>query len=143
LARRGRLYVGDCKMAAREMRAPIAAAGAFYVCPLPQVPLAEGEREAALECVGRGEPALTAVVRANTQGESEVIAEGYESPRAMSHRTEEQGPSWTERRLVVRPLRPARAAEAALRGRVAEALAQIEALNRRGRGHKRFATIAA
>src|SRR5947208_3534482 len=143
LARRGLLYVGDCKMAARETRATIAAAGDFYLCPLPQVQLAEGELDAALEGVWRGEQALTSVVRANAQGESEVIAEGYEYPMAMSHRTDEQGHSWTERRLVVRSLRQARAAEAALRGRVAEAIAQIEALNRRGRGNKRFETIAA
>jgi transposase len=143
LARRGLFYVGDCKMAARETRATIATAGDFYLCPLPQVQLAEGELDAAIEGVWRGEQALTSVVRANAQGESEVIAEGYEYPMTMSYRTDAQGPSWTERRLVVRSLRQARAAEAALRGRVAEAIAQMEALNRRGRGNKRFETIAA
>ena len=51
--------------------------------------------------------------------------------------------SWTERRLVVRSVRHAQAAEAALRARVAKALAQIEALNQRGRGKKRFETVSA
>src|SRR5260370_13709859 len=51
--------------------------------------------------------------------------------------------SWSERRLVVRSVRHAHAAEAALRGRVAKALAQIEALNQRGRGRKRFETVSA
>ena len=41
--RRGLLYVGDCKMAARETRSRLAATGDFYLCPLPQVQLAEGE----------------------------------------------------------------------------------------------------
>lgn len=45
---------------------------------------------------------------------------------------------WTERRLVVRSIRHAKAAETGLRARVAKAKAQIEALNRRGRGRKRF-----
>ena len=36
---------------------------------------------------------------------------------------------WTELRVVVRSVRQAHAAEAALRARVAKAMAQIEALN--------------
>ena len=39
--------------------------------------------------------------------------------------------------------RHAQAAEAALRARVAKAMAQIEALNQRGRGKKRFETVSA
>lgn len=49
----------------------------------------------------------------------------------------------TERRLVVRSVRHAQAAEAALRARVAKAMAQIEALNHRGRGQKRFEAVSA
>ena len=51
--------------------------------------------------------------------------------------------TWTERRLVVRSGRQAHAAEVALRARVAKALAQIDALNQRGRGKKRFETVSA
>jgi transposase len=51
--------------------------------------------------------------------------------------------NWTERRLVVRSARHARATEAALRARVAKAMAQIEALNHRGRGKKRFEAVSA
>jgi transposase len=43
--------------------------------------------------------------------------------------------------LVVRSLRHAQAAEAALRARVAKAKAQVEALNLRGRGRKRYEDI--
>jgi transposase len=50
---------------------------------------------------------------------------------------------WTARRLVVRSVRHAHAAAAALRARVAKALAQLEALNQRGRGRKRFETVSA
>src|SRR5919202_6586405 len=84
LGRHGLLYVGDCKMASRETRARIAAAGDFYLCPLPQVQLAEGEFDAALKVVWQGEQALRPVMREGQKGELEVVAEGYEYPMAMS-----------------------------------------------------------
>ena len=44
---------------------------------------------------------------------------------------------------MVRSVRQAQAAEQALRARVAKAMAQIEALNQRGRGKKRFEAVSA
>src|SRR5947208_7278166 len=143
VGRRGLLYVGDCKMASRDTRARIAAAGAFYLCPLPQGQLGEGEFDAALEALCQGEQARSAVVREGPKGEPEVIAEGYEYPVAMSQKVDGKVESWSERRLVVHSVRHAHAAEAALRARVAKAMAQIEALNQRGRGKKRFETVSA
>ena len=143
VGRRGLLYVGDCKMAARETRARIAASDDFYLCPLPQVQLAEGELDAALEALWRGEHVLSSVVREGPKGQPELIAEGYEYRVAMSQQVDGKVESWGERRLVVRSVRHAQAAEAALRARVAKALAQIEALNLRGRGKKRFETVSA
>jgi transposase len=59
----------------------------------------------------------------------------------MSVEVEGKRREWTERRLVVRSVRHAEAAEAALRARVAKAKAQVEALNLRGRGRKRFEEV--
>jgi len=143
VGRHGLLYVGDCKMASRATRARIAAAGDFYLCPLPQVQLDEGEFDAALEALCKGEHTLSSVVREGPNGQPELIAEGYEYPVALSQQGNGKVESWTERRLVVRSVRQAHAAEVALRARVAKALAQIEALNQRGRGKKRFATVSA
>src|SRR5262247_1433339 len=143
VGRHGLFYVGDCKMASRDTRARIAAAGDFSLCPLPQVQLEEGEFDAALEAVRHGAHGLSTVVREGPQGQPEVIAEGYEYPVAMSLKGEGQVESWTERRLVVRSVRQAQAAEAALCARVTKALAQIEALKQRGRGQKRFETVSA
>jgi transposase len=84
----------------------------------------------------------TPVVRANPKGEPEVIAEGYEYPVAMSQKVDGKVQSWTARHLVVRSVQHAQAAEAALRARVAKALAQLEALNHRGRGTKRFEEVS-
>src|SRR5262249_54920014 len=131
------------KMASRDTRARIAAAGDFYLCPLPQVQLAEGEFDAALEAVCKGEHVLSSVIREGPQSQPEVIAEGYEYPVAMSQKVDGKVESWSERRLVVHSVRHAQAAEAALRTRVAQAMAQIEALNQRGRGKKRFETVSA
>src|SRR5215475_7238716 len=99
VGRHGLLYVGDCKMASRDTRARIAAAGDFYLCPLPQVQLDEGEFDAALAAVSNGEHALTAVVRERPKGEAEVIAEGYEYHVAMSQQVDGKLEPWTERRL--------------------------------------------
>ena len=60
----------------------------------------------------------------------------------MSMEVEGQSRAWRERRLVVRSVRHAEAAEVALRARVAKAKAQVEALNLRGRGRQRFEAIA-
>jgi transposase len=143
VGRRGLLYVGDCKMASRATRAFITASGDFYLCPLPQVQLAEGALEAALEAVWRGERTLIPVFRERPDGQSELIAEGGEYPVPMSQEVGGEVQSWTERRLMVRSVRHAQAAEAALRARVAKAMAQIEALNQRGRGKKRFEDMLA
>src|SRR6266849_8733601 len=110
LGRRGLLYVGDCKMAARETRARIAAAGNFYLCPLPQVQLDEGEFDAALEAVCKGDHTLSSVVREGPKGQPELIAEGYEYPVAMSQKVDGKVQSWSERRLVIRSVRHAQAA---------------------------------
>jgi len=143
VGRHGLLYVGDCKMASRETRARLVVPGDFYLCPLPQVPLAEGELDTALEAIWRGGQSLSPVMREGPKGELEVIAEGYEYAVAMSQQVGEQAQTWTERRLVVRSVRQAHAAEATLRARVAKAIAQIAALNQRGRGKKRFETMSA
>ena len=141
LGRSGLLFVGDCKMAAHDTRTFIALAGDYYLCPLPQVQLAEGELDEALARVWSGEQALSAVWREQEHGAPQLIAQGYEREVPMSVEVEGRRREWSERRLVVRSVRHAEAAEVALRARVAKAKAQVEALNRRGRGRKRFEDV--
>jgi transposase len=141
VGRHGLLSVGDCQMAARETRAFIASQGDFSLCPLPQFPLAEDELNEALEAIWSGVHALSPGVRARQAGEPALIAEGSERPVSLCLEVEGTLQSGTERRLVVRSIRHAQAAEAALRTRVAKAQAQGEALHQRGRGKKRFAAI--
>jgi len=141
LGRSGLLFVGDCKMAAHAPRAFIALAGDYYFCPLPQVQLAEDELAMALEQVWSGEQAWTAVYRDDERGQPKLLAQGYAYSMPRSMEVKGASRQWSERRLVVRSLRHAQAAETALRARVAKAQAQVEVLNRRGRGRKRFDDI--
>ena len=141
LGRSGLLFVGDCKMAARDTRAFVALAGDYYLCPLPQAQLDEGEFDEALERVYSHGQALREVFREPEQGDAVLIAQGYEYNRPMSALVESAEREWTERRLVVRSVRHADSAQAALRARVAKAKAQVEALNQRGRGRKRYEEI--
>ncbi|ETW92742.1 MAG: hypothetical protein ETSY1_42335, partial [Candidatus Entotheonella factor] len=141
LGRSGLLFVGDCKMAAHDTRAFMALAGDYYLCPLPQVQLDEGELDEALERVYSGEQDLSEVFREQEQGDPVLIAQGYEYNRPMNVSVEDTEHEWTERRLVVRSVRHAESAQAALRARVAKAKAQVEALNLRGRGRKRFEDV--
>src|SRR6266446_4782522 len=129
LGRHGLLYVGDCKLASRDTRAWIAGQGGYYLCPLPQVQLAEREWAEAFEALERGEVVLSPVFRESDDGKPQLIAEGYERQVPMVREAKGESQSWTERRLVVRSLRQAKASEAALRARVAQAKAQVEALN--------------
>ena len=143
VGRCGLLYVGDCKMASRETRAFIATQGDFYLCPLPQLQLTENELDETLEAVWSGASPLSPVLREQQDGTPALIAEGCERQISMSVAVAGQPQHWTERRLVVRSVRQAQAAEAALRARVSKAMAQIESLNHRGRGKKRFDEVPA
>jgi len=143
VGRRGLWSVGDGKRASRATRACIAAPGDVSLCPRPQVPRAEGELAEALEAVWRGERTRIPVLRERPDGRSALIAEGSESPVPMRQDVGGEVQRWTERRLLGRSVRPAQAAAAALRARVAKAMAQIEALNQRGRGNKRVEEVSA
>src|SRR6266852_4970600 len=112
----GMLYVGDCKMAALSTRAYVQAQGDYYLCPLANTQLSDQELDAYLQPVWSGEHPLLAVHRAT--GEGELIAQGYEQTVVLSGEVEGQVLTWTERRLIVRSVKLAEAAQAALHARV-------------------------
>lgn len=128
-------------MAAQDTRAFMALAGDYYLCPLPQAQLEEGELDEALERVYSGGQALSEVFREQEPGDAVLIAQGYEYNQPMRVSIGDTEREWTERRLVVRSIRHAESAQAALQARVAKAKEQVEALNQRGRGRKRFEDV--
>lgn len=124
----GVLYVGDCKMAALSTRAYVQAQGDYYLCPLANTQLPDAELDAYLQPVWNGERPLLAVHRTTAEGEDEVIAEGYEQSSELSSDVQGQSVIWPERRLIVRSLKQAQAATAALHARLGKAQAALTQL---------------
>jgi transposase len=143
LERRGLLYVGDCKLMAFETRVYLQAGGDHYLGPFSKVQVADESLETYLKPVWAGEQELTPVCRPTPEGPLEKIAEGYEIPQTLTATLEDKKITWVERWLVIRSLRHARAAEAALRTRLTKAQAALEALNERKQGKRRLADLEA
>jgi transposase len=138
VGRRGLLYVGDCKMAALETRAFIQAGGDTYLCPLSATQLPSAVLADYLAPVWTGEQPLRLLHRTPPGGPPERIAEGFERLEPVTAEVAGHRECWQERRLVIRSCQLAQAGERGLRGRLAKAQAEITALNRRGRGRRRW-----
>jgi transposase len=138
----GLLYVGDCKMAALATRAFVQAGGDYYLTPLPKAQLPEEELDDYLSPVWCGKQTLTSVYREGRDGKRECIAEGYEREVVLVDQVDGQTITWIERRLVIRSLSRAQAAETLLWKRLNKARNALDALNERGRGKKRYRHVA-
>jgi transposase len=136
LMQRGLLYIGDCKMAARETRAGVHAGGDFYLCPLPAVQVPPALLDQYLRAARASGPP-TPVERKKADGSLERIADGYECSEQLTAVVESWPQRWAERRLLVRSLVQARTAEETLRTRLARAQAALSDLTvrRRGKAH--------
>lgn len=141
LERRGLLYVGDCKMAALATRAFVQAGEDFYLCPLSKKQVSPDLLATYLAPIWAGKQSLTPIYRTQDDGKQKLIAEGYERLVTLTAEVEGQTVAWTERRLVIRSLKQAQAAERGLRGRLAKAQTALAALNDRGRGKKRYRDV--
>jgi transposase len=143
LQRRGLLYVGDCKMAARATRVYVAAGGDFYLCPLPVKQLSAAELAALVEPVRLGQQATVPVWRRNEEtGKKEKLAVGYEYEVELSGEQDGEPVHFTERRLVVRSRAQARAETKNLRARLRLAQRQIRALGKPKQGKRCPQTVA-
>jgi len=138
LQRHGVLYVGDCKMAAINTRAYVAAHRDYYLCPLPAVQMPKAALEALLEPVWAGGQPLSPVYRPPDKetDEPEHIADGFSRTVKLSADSEGRRVDWQEQRLVVRSLKRADSQEKALDARLEKAEKAIAGLNLRGRGRK-------
>ncbi len=142
LERRGLLYVGDSKLMALSTRAYLQAGGDFYLGPFSQTHIPPAVLEGYLQPVWNGEQALQVIERVNAEGQKQAIAEGFTRTEWLTVEREGSPLGWEEHRLVVRSYRHAQASEKALRRRLTDAQREIEALNQRGKGQKRFDEIA-
>lgn len=143
LERRGLVYVGDVKMMALATRAHLQVGQDYYLGPLSALQIPPEALEEALQAVWSGEQPLLSVERQNLEGTMEKIAEGYEVQETQTALINGQEVTWNERRLFIRSLLQAEAAETALRKRLERAEEALQALNERKQGKKRLTDEAA
>jgi transposase len=143
LGQRGVLDVGDCTMAALETRAFLHAGQDRYLCPLSALQVPAALLDAYLAPIWAGEQDVSPVYRHRAPGQVEQIAEGYEVQEPVTAVVAGEQYTWTERRLVIRSLAQARAGEAALRTRLAQAQTALADLQTRRQGKPRCTELPA
>jgi transposase len=134
----GLLYVGDCKMAALETRAEIAASGDFYLTRLPltgEVP-AQFEKWVEEALTGAQAGKLIEIRR-----DAKRIGMGYEFERLQSAVVGTTEHTWTERVQIIRSDAAAQSQAAALKRRLDKAEAAVRGLTPPpGHGRPQFTT---
>jgi transposase len=125
LGRAGLLYTGDCKMAALETRAEIAARGDFYLTPLPMTGATQDQFATWVE------DAVTGPRRAELVGiriGEDQVGTGYEFTRYQTATVEGVERTWSERVQVIRSDSLAETQARALQRRLEKAEAAVRAL---------------
>ena len=138
LGQTGLLYVGDCKMAALETRAEIAANGDFYLTRLPLTGEVAAQFTSWVEAALTGD-AVKKVVE--IQSEEKLIAKGYEFERPQTAVVGQREQTWTERVQIIRSEAAAQSQAAALERRLEQAAAAVRSLTPPpGPGRSQFTT---
>jgi transposase len=126
LGRIGLLYAGDCKMAALETRAAIAARGDFYLTPRPLTGATKGDFTATWveDAVSGARRAELVPIRVG----DDQLGMGYEFDRNQTAWIDEVAQTWTERVQVIRSEALAQTQSRALQRRLEKAEAAVRAL---------------
>src|SRR4051812_33070319 len=137
LGQTGLLYSGDCKMAALETRAEIAANQDFYLTRLPLTGTVAAQFTGWVEDAVVGDQAtkLIEIRRGDEKAkekekekEKELIGRGYEFERPQSAVVGTDEHTWTERVLVLRSESAAQSQAAALERRLKKTEAAVRGL---------------
>jgi len=134
LQQSGLLYVGDCKMAAIGTRTEIAGTGDYYLMPLPEIICPAMEIRKNIVANESTEIPLIQVKREYADGEEKIIAQGFEVPVSLAHSFNNAKFCWNERRIFIQSVNYAHSQKTSLDNNIEKALAEIENLNRRGKG---------
>jgi transposase len=138
LGQTGLLYAGDCKMAALETRAEIAAGGDFYLTRLPMTGEVAAQFAAWVEAALTGEKASQVV---EIRVDDELIGVGYEFERSQSAVVGQTAHTWSERVQIIRSEALAHSQAAALERRLKDAEAALRGLTPPpGPGRTQFST---
>lgn len=142
VGRSGLLYVGDSKMPSHQTRAYVQAGGDYYLGPLSKTQLPETVLEGYLEPVRRGEQPLQPIYRTQLDGETKLIAEGFELEEPIRVQLGDDWVTWTERRLVIRSFAQVESQTTALQARLARCQAELQRLNEHQTGRKIYQEVA-
>jgi transposase len=138
LGQSGLLYSGDCKMAALETRAEIAAGRDFYLTRLPLTGAVATQFSAWVEAAVVGERATKLI---EIHRDEELIGRGYEFERPQSAVVGQDEHTWTERVQVIRSEASAQSQAEALERRLKKAEAAVRGLTPApGPGRTQFTT---
>lgn len=147
LGRTGLLYAGDCKMAALETRAEVAAHGDFYLMPLPRTGEVAAQWDSWIEEALAKPEQLKSLSRPGADDRPEVFAWGCEWKRDLTATVDDQPRTWSERVQVVQPLGLAERQGQQLEQRLQRAEAELRGLTppvKAGqRQHREEATLQA
>src|SRR3954469_21811844 len=129
LGQTGLLYAGDCKMAALETRAEIAANQDFYLTRLPLTGTVATQFAAWVEAALVGDQAEKLIAIHRGEGEEqELLGRGYEFERPQSALVGEVKHTWTERVQVIRSESAAQSQASALDRRLKQTEAALRGL---------------
>ena len=124
LNRSGMLYVGDCKMAALQIRARLVQLKDQYLTPLPMTGDTAALAEQWIDNIVKGEQTATLIWR-----DDELIGAGYEFERLMTATASDaETLNWCERVLVVRSIHLAHAQHQTLLRNLSKAKAALNKL---------------
>jgi len=129
LGQTGLLYAGDCKMAALETRAEIAANQDFYLTRLPLTGTVPAQFAGWVEAAVVGDQAKKLIDISRGEGEEkELLGRGYEFERPQTATVGEDEHTWTERVQVIRSESAAASQAAALDRRLKQAEVAVRGL---------------
>ena len=142
LGQTGLLYAGDCKMAALETRAEIAANQDFYLTRLPLTGTVQTEFAAWVEAAVVGDQAGKLIeIRRGEGDEQEFLGRGYEFERPQTAVVGAVEHTWTERVQIIRSESAAESQAAALDRRLKQTEAAVRGLTPPvGPGRTQFTT---
>jgi transposase len=125
LGQTGLLYTGDCKMAALETRAEMAANQDFYLTRLPMTGEVATQFASWVEAALTGEKVSELIT---IRRDDELIAVGYEFQRTLTALVGPREQTWSERVQIIRSEALAKSQAAALERRLKEAEAALRGL---------------
>ncbi len=137
LHEQGMLYVGDCTRATLETHAFLQARQDYSRCPLANKQMLEAVLAEYVQPVWAGKQALTPLSCEREARQPELMAEGDEQAVLVSGEVKGKTITWTERPLIVRSVKLAKAARDALHARLAKAQVAVAYLNEHKQGKKR------